>query len=107
MANGGFDVVIGNPPYVTYQMSREEKEFYKVLYASSISGKINTYRVFIQRALLVMKESGLFAFIIPNTWMSDKSASSFRKMLLENFRIMAVHVFGEKFSGRSHKLLQS
>ena len=96
MANGGFDVVIGNPPYVTYQMSREEKEFYKVLYASSISGKINTYRLFIQRALLVMKESGLFAFIIPNTWMSDKSASSFRKMLLANFRIMAVHVFGEK-----------
>jgi len=95
-ANGGFDVVIGNPPYVSYQISREEKEFYKALYASSVSGKINTYRLFVHRALMVMKEGGIFAFIIPNTWMSDKSASSFRKMLLANFRIIAIHVFGEK-----------
>ena len=96
MANRGFDIVIGNPPYVTYQMSSEEKEFYKNLYASSISGKINTYRLFVHRALMVIKENGLFAFIIPNTWMSDKNASNFRKMLLANFRIIAVHIFGEK-----------
>jgi len=96
MAQGGFDVVIGNPPYVTHQLAREEKEFYKVLYSDSISGKINTYRLFIHRALMLMKEGALFGFIIPNTWMSDESANSFREMLLENFRIIAVHVFGEK-----------
>ena len=96
VSQGGFDVVIGNPPYVTHQLSSEEKEFYKVLYADSISGKINTYRLFIHRALMLMKEGGLFGFIIPNTWMSDESANSFRKMLLENFRIIAIHVFGEK-----------
>ncbi|MEK0338528.1 MAG: Eco57I restriction-modification methylase domain-containing protein, partial [Nitrosopumilus sp.] len=62
---GGFDAVIGNPPYIAFQEgSRKVKEYYK-RYKSAI-GKYDQYILFVEKSLSLTQTNGYFGFIIPN-----------------------------------------
>ncbi len=80
--NGGFDVVIGNPPYVMSGISNHEKIFYKSHYILN-EGKPDLYRLFIEKAFKILKDLGQFAFIIPNSLLTIPSSKKIRKYLLE------------------------
>lgn len=86
MADGGFDVVIGNPPYV---FSREkihlhQKKYFTKHYQSA-QYQVNTYLLFIEKSLsLVKKNTGHINFIVPNTWLMTSSAEKLRKLILDN-----------------------
>lgn len=94
--NGGFDLVIGNPPYVFARggsFDTNVKEFYKTNYQVS-QYQLNTYALFIERAFQLLNEGGYLAFIVPNTWLTIQSYSALRRFLLENcstLKIINIH----------------
>lgn len=75
-ANGGFDVVIGNPPYGAIISQKN-------LYADKYGFKTNcdTYQMFSILAEYLLNQKGLCGFIIPNSWMNRKGGEEFRKKL--------------------------
>ncbi|OAV67760.1 Type IIS restriction enzyme Eco57I [Bacteroidales bacterium Barb4] len=79
---GGFDVVMGNPPYGA-KMSEMERTFFKKEY-SFINAKSNdTYLFFTFRMIDLLKNNGTLGIIIPNTWLLINSAKNIREKILE------------------------
>lgn len=86
--NGGFDIVIGNPPYVPAEMiSNKEKEFYKNNYKSA-KGRINLYPIFYEKSLKILKNNGKLGFITPYTIVKNKYYMDSRRFIIENSRII-------------------
>ncbi|TDM49297.1 restriction endonuclease subunit M [Macrococcoides goetzii] len=86
--NGGFDIVIGNPPYVPTEMiSNKEKEFYKNNYKSA-KGRINLYPLFYEKSLKILKNNGKLGFITPYTIVKNKYYMDSRRFIIENSRII-------------------
>ncbi|HAH53901.1 MAG TPA: hypothetical protein DCM02_01085 [Flavobacterium sp.] len=83
--SGGFDIVIGNPPYIfaREKITEAEKNFYIQSYESA-EYQINTFVLFIEKALELTKESGLIGQIVPNSLLKISSISGLRKYLLDN-----------------------
>lgn len=79
---GGFDVVIGNPPYVNMANIQNERErkFYQNNY-STVKNKCDLYSIFTEKAQSLLHENGLLGFIFPNSWMGTESFSKFREFL--------------------------
>ena len=68
MKDGGFDVVIGNPPYVTRNLSDNVKIFINNNFATS-QYQVDLYLCFIERSIDLLRDSGLTSFITPNAWL--------------------------------------
>ncbi len=82
MAEGGFDVVIGNPPYVRVDsLEKDEKAYYGDHYCSA-TGKYDAYYLFLELALKLTKDEGVFAFITPNRFCTNTTGERLRKLLL-------------------------
>ncbi|MCA1960520.1 MAG: N-6 DNA methylase [Desulfomonile sp.] len=99
---GGFDVVVGNPPYEVLSVKesgiderhREQSYFRKVF--RSCHGKINTYRLMMERSLEVLRDGGVMGFIVPATLLADSTAEKLRRMLLDETRIAATVLIPER-----------
>lgn len=87
-ANGGFDVIIGNPPYVFARdnFRQEEKDYFVSKYVSA-KYQINTYLLFMEKAVHILKENGIYGLIIPNSWLMMYSGEGLRKFLLETNKL--------------------
>jgi hypothetical protein len=84
----GFDVVVGNPPYVrVHRLSTKTKEYLWQEYASFIE-KGDLYACFIERALALLRPGGYLSFITPNTWSSLQSFRELRRIVLEQSDII-------------------
>ena len=84
---GGFDVVIGNPPYVfggNEGISDKEKDFFKSNYETG-NGKINLFTLFIEKSYRILRDKGAFSFIIPNTFLRVTSYHESRKFFIDKF----------------------
>ena len=87
-AKGGFNVVIGNPPYVfggNEGIKNIDKEYFKIKYETG-SGKINLFTLFIEKSYNILSDNGNFSFVIPNTFLRVTSYHSSRKFFIENFQ---------------------
>ncbi len=94
LADGaGFDVIIGNPPYGV-EFSETDSSFLKSTY-STCYGKVNSYRLFVENAIRLLKRDGFLGYIIPNTWLSDNDSSKLRRLLLETVRIDKIVILPE------------
>ena len=94
----GFDVVIGNPPYVfggNEGIKENEKKYYKEKFENG-SGKINLFTLFIEQSFNLLKNASQFGFIIPNTFLRVTSYNSTRKYLVNNSKINSIYDFGDK-----------
>lgn len=81
---GGFDVVIGNPPYVRVdELDVVSKENYKKMYQST-KGKYDLYYLFFELGELFLKDKGILCYITPNKYCAAESASPLRDILLKN-----------------------
>ena len=99
-AEGGFDIVIGNPPYGA-KLSKTEKDFYKKHFvtAKKISGvqkgSVDTYTLFIEQGFNILKTGGSFAYIVPISLTSSDALTGVHKLLLDkcdNIRISSYAV---------------
>jgi methylase of polypeptide subunit release factors len=93
---GGFDIVIGNPPYVTL---RTMKDFdpKESLYSCLINGPVNAATLMIGRGLEILKPGGVLAFVLPKTVLHVESYSKLREYLLTNTEIIQIFDLGLKF----------
>jgi type I restriction-modification system DNA methylase subunit len=83
----GFDIVIGNPPYVGRSTSFEEleKRYIKSNFETS-EGKFDLYQLFIEKSTKITKPKDAYiSLITPQTWLSIIQATKLRKYLLLNF----------------------
>lgn len=83
---GGFDVIIGNPPYIFARggnFDEKEKQFYYEHFKLQ-KYQINTYTLFIEQSYQLLKNSGSFGFIVPNNWLTINTLSNIREFLLKN-----------------------
>jgi type I restriction-modification system DNA methylase subunit len=88
---GGFDVVIGNPPYVVLSpevFSNELISYYRKYSVSQY--KCDLYHLFFERGLSILKNGGLLGFITPSNWMTQKFTDLLRKFLLRNYLIVEI-----------------
>ena len=86
LGEGGFDVVIGNPPYVPSRSITEEEKSYYYKNFRTAEYQINTYALFMERLFSFLKNKGIYGMIIPNYWLSTKFDKKLRKILFgENF----------------------
>lgn len=82
---GGFDIVIGNPPYIGFQ-NVPNKKYYKNKYFSA-NGKYDFYVLFIERGIELLKNKGIISFICPSYFYKRNYGKNIRKLILENVNI--------------------
>ena len=82
----GFDVVIGNPPYIQLSMeayfNADVHSYLSETYSSSM-GRMNTFGLFIEKSLgVLLNDAGRVSFIVPNTLLSQDYYEELRRMML-------------------------
>ncbi|MBN2709425.1 MAG: N-6 DNA methylase [Calditrichaceae bacterium] len=81
----GFDVVIGNPPYIPLEAFEvSERKFFNNKY-TQLERKYETSVPFILEGLSILNNKGLLAYIAPLTWQTGENYSKFRYYFFENF----------------------
>ena len=81
-SQGGFDIVVGNPPYGA-KLTSQEKKLYRKLYPET-QFKIDTYSLFLLHSLNVLSKGGFCYYIIPNTLLDNYFEEEVRKVLIKN-----------------------
>ena len=98
VAAGGFDCVIGNPPYIRIQTMKEwaplEVDTYKELYRSARSGNYDIYVVFVERGLQLLNNNGLLGFILPGKFFATDYGASLRGVIAERKALSQIVDFG-------------
>lgn len=106
--NGGFDAVIGNPPYgllnkkqnqnTSIMADEYELKCYKnnTIYQPAKGGMINVFRLFICKSFDLLRKDGHLSLIFPMAYMCDLSASSLRKFTLDENKIDYLEAFPER-----------
>ncbi|MBZ0205929.1 MAG: N-6 DNA methylase [Flavobacteriales bacterium] len=91
---GGFDAVIGNPPYVLLQNINEIDFFtYATNHYLTAKYKIDTYQLFIERSVHLTRTGGLLGYITPNTFLKNIHAEPLRRFILENTKLSEILLF--------------
>jgi hypothetical protein len=81
---GGFDVIIGNPPYVQLQKMKDESEKIKKLGYKTFESTGDLYCLFYELGNIILKENGLLGFITSNKWLRANYGKSLRNYLIDN-----------------------
>ena len=90
----GFDIAIGNPPYVRQESIISLKPKLKAHY-QCYTGTADLYVYFYERAIKLLKPHGVFAFITSNKWYRAKYGEKLRDWMNKNTRIKSIIDFGD------------
>ena len=82
---GGFDVVIGNPPYGA-KFSPKDIEYYLKTYKFQ-SYQLDSYLIFTEKTDSLVKTNGYVGFIMPNTWLSTVFSTNIRRFVFQTFAV--------------------
>lgn len=99
----GFDIVIGNPPYVFARgnsFTKEEKKFFYENYKLA-SYQINIYPIFIEKGDKLLKDRGVLSYIIPNNWLTLNTNKDLRELILSKSNISIVNFYAKVFENAS------
>ncbi len=91
-----FDYIIGNPPYVnTHDMNKDTAVFLKKYFQTTKSGVYNIFYAFIEHAVKFLAEDGVLGYIVPNNFLTIKSAKDLRVFLQEGAYVSKIIDFGD------------
>lgn len=91
--SGGFGFVVGNPPYVsTTRLAATQKPVLRSLFATAI-GRVDLYTLFFERALPLLAQSGVLAFITPDKFLASETSRTLREHLLRHARVRSIARF--------------
>lgn len=103
MGQGGFDVIVGNPPYIRIQnmtgYSPEEAAFYQrpaSPYSTAHQDNFDKYALFFERALILLRPTGRLGFISPHKFMTIQAGRALRHLLTVGQLLEEVVHFGVK-----------
>jgi len=97
IGKGGFDVVIGNPPYAgrSSSIKDSEKPYIKRKYETA-EGKYELYQLFIELVTRISKRSNSYiSLITPQTWLSIVQANKLRKKIISEYSLYKILFLGE------------
>jgi adenine-specific DNA-methyltransferase len=86
----GFDVVIGNPPYVTGVNVKLLKKAFSDRFITA-QYQIDLYVLFIEQSVNLLKEKGFLSLITPNSWLKNLMMSQCRKFILEKLDLISAN----------------
>ena len=90
----GFDVVIGNPPYIPSSSLDEQTKNYIYQNYRTAEYQINTYGIFIEKSLRILRNQSFFGLIVPNYWLSTKYDTNLRRILFnENHTVSLLNTY--------------
>jgi len=93
---GGFDVVIGNPPYVRQEKLGEQlKEALQAEFPELFRGTADIYTYFYGKGVELLHQTGHLAFITSNKWFRRGYGANLRKYISKNCGIHSIVDFGE------------
>jgi len=92
--NPGFDVVVGNPPYVRQEQLKENKPYLKAAYRS-YNGVADLYVYFIEQGISKVRRLGKFGYIVSNKFMRANYGTPIRGFLNNHTKILQIIDFGE------------
>lgn len=96
----GFDIVIGNPPYIRIQTLKQKDPklvaFLKNNYASASKGNYDIYVVFIEAGLRLLKQDGQLAYICPHKFFNAEYGEPLRSLVAKSKHLRHVVHFGDE-----------
>lgn len=96
---GGFDAVVGNPPYIRYQNlgDREAiRDHLTAVDAEYLSGMSDIYAYFITHGTQFLRDGGRLGVIISDRWLDTKYGADLQNFLLDNYKINAIIQFNRQ-----------
>ncbi|MDD4996849.1 MAG: N-6 DNA methylase, partial [Syntrophales bacterium] len=94
MKAGGFDAIIGNPPYVLLAPEMFDEQTIEYLRCYEVAQyKADLFHLFIQKGISLTREKGLFGMIVPNTWLTLQFTDRLRHYIARTTAISEVVVF--------------
>ena len=93
-ARGGFDIVIGNPPYVRMELIKAIKPYLAKRYAV-YKGSVDLYAYFYERGVKLLGEGGRLGFISSSTFFRTGSGENLRVFLADGVQVETVVDFGD------------
>ncbi len=99
MGNGGFDAIIGNPPYIRIQTIKQwtpvEVDLYRRFYRAASLGNYDIYVVFIERGLTLLNKYGQAGFILPHKFFNARYGEPLRRIISAGKYLSHVVHFGD------------
>ncbi len=98
----GFDIVIGNPPYVfarnsaTKGITQTAKDYYYANY-SLAEYQVNLYPIFIEAGSRVLTKHGVLCFITPNNWLTINTNRKLRQFVLSQSKVLILNFYARVF----------
>jgi hypothetical protein len=92
-ARGGFDAVIGNPPYVRQETLSEYKGYFQQRYEAFDSGA-DLYAYFMEKGVKLLREGGRFSVIVSSSFLRAAYGERLREMLKKNGAVIRILDFG-------------
>jgi hypothetical protein len=97
-ARGGFDAVVGNPPYGA-EIQKSLMSYIRQRYETA-QGELDSYVLFIEKSISLLRAGGLYGVILPDTWLTLVNTNMLRRWLLEKYSIMDMIALNESvFTG--------
>tara|TARA_R110002051_G_scaffold4229_5_gene22725 strand:+ start:49173 stop:52445 length:3273 start_codon:yes stop_codon:yes gene_type:complete len=93
-SKGGFDVVIGNPPYVRQELFKDIKPYLEKHY-KCYNSVADLYTYFIEKGINLMNKKGLFSFILPNKFLKASYGKNIRKVIKEDANLELLFDFDD------------
>jgi type I restriction-modification system DNA methylase subunit len=92
---GGFDVIVGNPPYVRIQtLPKDEVLYYNDRYKAA-TGNYDIYVLFVEQALQLLKPGGVMGFILPRKFFNTDYGTGLRRLITDAKALWKIVDFGD------------
>lgn len=96
-----FDYIIGNPPYVNpHDMNQDTVQFLKESFITTKSGTFNIFYAFIEHAMSLVSKNGVLGYIVPNNFLTIKSAFDLRLFIQKNRYLHSILDLGDNMAFR-------